>query len=78
MKGNADNVALFCRSRLNELKRFGRHADFAAGAGNALRFRLGADIDHVRVALGVEVRESVHIFLLMRALIRSGNFSTLL
>jgi hypothetical protein len=45
----------FAAAALDQLEGGRRHADAAAGARQARGFGLGADIDHVRLAGGIEM-----------------------
>ncbi len=56
--GDADDVALFGAAALHQGEGGGLHADAAGGHGHAMRFILGADIDHMRLTGGVEVGEA--------------------
>ena len=53
--GHAEHVAFFCGARLDQAQGRRLHAYAAAGAGDAARFRLGAYVDHVRLAARVEM-----------------------
>jgi hypothetical protein len=55
--GHAQHVALFGRPVANELQRGGLHVDLAMHAGHALGVRLVAHIDHVGLALCIEMGE---------------------
>jgi hypothetical protein len=57
---DADHVALFGVAVAHERERRGQHADRAAGHGDALGLGLAADVHHVGVACGVEMREFGH------------------
>ena len=53
--GNAEHITLFGGARLHQRQGGGQHADAATGHRHAVGAGLGADIDHVGLALGVEV-----------------------
>ena len=55
--GDAEDVALLGIAGADQRQGFGFHANAAGGTGNAFGFRLGADIDHVGLAGGIEMGE---------------------
>ena len=55
--GDAEHVAFLRRARFNQRQGVGLHGDAAFGHRDAVRAGLGADVDHVGLALGVEVGE---------------------
>ena len=55
--GNAQHVAFFGVAALNERQGGGFHADLAFGHGHAVGAGFGGHVDHVGLALGVEVGE---------------------
>jgi len=57
---DAQHIALFGVARLDERQRGGLHLDAAAGHGSAVGGGLGSHVDHVGLALGVEMREWIH------------------
>lgn len=58
--GDAEHVALLGAALANQRERAFEHRDRAARHGNAPRFAFRADIDHVRLAGGIEMSESRH------------------
>ena len=63
--GNArggKHVALCHRAVADRVEGLRRHSDAADRHGYAVRFSLGADIDHARLALRIEVGEFAHAF----------------
>ena len=57
---DAQHVALLGRAALDDGQGFGLHGDAALGDRDAVGCGLGADIDHVGLALGIEVGEGRH------------------
>ena len=55
--GNAEHVAFFGTTALDDVERGRLHPNGAAGDGDAMGFIFGADIDHVGLAGAVEVGE---------------------
>jgi hypothetical protein len=54
---DAEHVALLRVPAFDQRERRRQHADHAAGAGDAVRLALGRDIDHVGLAVRVEMRQ---------------------
>ena len=54
---NTQHVALFGAACFDDGQRGGQHVDTAHGGGFAVRAGLGGDVDHVRLAVGIEVGE---------------------
>ena len=52
---DAEHVALAGAARLDEFQRLWQHFYPAAGDGDAVRVRFGGHVDHVGLALGVEM-----------------------
>lgn len=59
--GNAEHVALFMAAFHDQCECLRLHADPALGDGDPVCGRLVADIDHVSLALAVEMCESGHV-----------------
>ncbi len=57
MRATPMHVALLRLPLRDELEGGRLHADDAAGARHAVRLGLGRHVDHVRLALGVEMRQ---------------------
>lgn len=57
---DAEDVALLGRPRLHEFEGRRRHVDASARTRDAVRFGLGADVDHVRLAFLIKMREFRH------------------
>jgi hypothetical protein len=55
---DAEHVAFLCLAVADQRERRGQHPDRAACNRDALRFLLAADVDHMRMAGGVEVGKS--------------------
>ena len=53
--GNAQHIAFFGGAGLHQRQRGGQHADAPTRHGHAVRAGLGADIDHVRLTLGIKM-----------------------
>ena len=64
--GNAQHVAFFGAAFGNHAESGFLHDDAAARDGDALRDSLGTDVNHVRLAAGVEMRELFHRQLRLR------------
>ena len=56
---NAQHVALLGIARPNQRQRFGTHPDSPRRPGQPFGFRLGSDVNHVRLTGGIEVSEYV-------------------
>lgn len=54
---NAQHIAFFCIASEDDCQRCRLHPDGSAGDGNPVSFILGADIDHVGAAAGIEMGE---------------------
>lgn len=57
--GDAEYVALLGRALLDQREGFRLHADAPGSAGDAFGFGLGADVDHVGLAGGIEMGQVV-------------------
>ena len=58
--GNAQHVAFLGSSSRDERQRRRQHLDTAAGSRDAVGWRLGCDIDHMGLALGVKMGKGLH------------------
>ena len=59
--GNAEDVALGGTAGRDQRQRRRQHADCSGRPGEAMRLDLGGDVDHVRFALRIEVREGARV-----------------
>jgi hypothetical protein len=60
IRAHADHVALLGAARFDQHQRFRAHPDRPAGAGDPVGLRLRRDVDHVRLAVGVEMGQLGH------------------
>ena len=58
--GNAQHVAFLGSASRDVRQRCGQHLDTATGSRDAVGWRLGCDIDHMGLALGIKMGKRRH------------------